>query len=105
MAHPCLANIFTVGLAQKGMSVKLREEQDDQALCGAVTRHHSSGAHVHTARASEQLAVLDFVLPQVLGGVSQPGKTCEHKKGAPHLEIFLTHEVTDVTERAEKAGI
>lgn len=68
MAHPCLANIFTVGLAPKGMSVKLREEQDDQALCGAVTRHHSSGAHVHTARASEQLAVLDFVLPQVLGG-------------------------------------
>lgn len=50
------------------MSVRLREEQDDQALCGAVTRHHSSGAHVHTARALEQLAVLDFVLPQVLGG-------------------------------------
>lgn len=68
MAHPCLASIFTVGLAQEGMSVKLREEQDDQALCGAVTRQHSSGAHVHTARASEQLAVLDFVLPQVLGG-------------------------------------
>lgn len=104
MAHPCLASIFTVGLAQKGMSVKLREEQDDQALCGAVTRHHSSGAHVHTARASEQLAVLDFVLPQVLGGVSTR-EDCEHKKGAPHLEIFLTHEVTDVTERAEKAGI
>lgn len=50
------------------MSVRLREEQDDQALCGAVTRHHSSGAHVHTVRALEQLAVLDFVLPQVLGG-------------------------------------
>lgn len=68
MARPCLASIFTIGLVQKDMSVKLREEQDDQASCGAVTRHHSSGAHVHTARALEQLAVLDFVLPQVLGG-------------------------------------
>lgn len=105
MACPCLASIFTVGLAQKDMSVRLREEQDDQALCGAVTRHHSSGAHVHTVRALEQLAVLDFVLPQVLGGGLSQGQTCEYKKGAPHLEIFLTHEVTDVTERAGKVGI